>query len=204
MENLSLHTIYTVGHSNHTLEYFINLLKQIGISAIADVRSSPYSRFTPHFNKKELESSLKQKNISYVFLGNELGARVKDKSCYIDGRADYDLIAKTPLFQSGINRVIEGSKKYKIALMCAEKEPLDCHRTVLVAKQLKDKNINICHILADGKIEEGYITDKRLLKITKQISNDLFFSNPIETAYEIRGKQIAYQEKNYSIDSYHA
>jgi len=193
MENLSNYTIYTIGHSNHTLEHFLELSKVAGITAIVDVRSSPYSRFNPHFNKKELEMSLKKEGLAYVFLGDQLGARAKDRSCYIDGRADYECIAQTEIFQRGIRRVLEGAQKYNIALMCSEKEPLDCHRTVLVAKHLKDKNVQIKHVLANGVIEDNSITEKRLLDMTGQETDD-FFCDPVQKAYEIRGKQIAYRE----------
>jgi uncharacterized protein (DUF488 family) len=186
--------IYTIGHSNHELEYFLNLLKRADISAIADVRSSPYSRFTPHFSRKELEIALKQEKIAYVFLGDELGARTKDRSCYIDGQASYERIAKLESFQVGIQRVLEGAQKYNIALMCAEKEPLDCHRTLLVARVLKEKGAQIAHILANGTLEDSSVTDKRLLLMTGKETND-FFSDSLQQAYEVRSKQIAYREE---------
>ncbi len=186
--------IFTIGHSNHKLEYFIGILQKTGISAIADVRSSPYSRFTPHFNRKELEIALKRENIAYVFLGDQLGARTKDRSCYIDGQASYERIEQSKFFQEGLQRVLDGAQKYNIALMCAEKEPLDCHRTILVAKVLKEKGIQIVHILADGALEDSIITDNRLLAMVGKETCD-FFSDPLQQAYEIRGKQIAYREE---------
>jgi len=191
--------VYTVGHSNHTLERFIELLKDAGITAIADVRSVPYSRFTNQFNREALTVELRATGIAYSFLGEELGARPKDKYCYRDGKADFGLIAATQLFQSGLDRVIEGSLKYRIALMCAEKEPLDCHRTILVGRNLKGRGALIRHIHADGHIEEGALAEKRLIKHTQQEMDDMFSapetaSDPLERAYAVREQEISYAE----------
>jgi len=191
--------VFTVGHSNHTLERFIGLLKDAGITAIADVRSVPYSRYTHQFDRETLADDLRTVGIAYSFLGDELGARPNDKNCYRDGKADYGLIAATPLFQSGLDRVIEGSRKYRIALMCAEKDPLDCHRTILVGRNLKMRGVTINHIHADGHIENFDEAEHRLIKITKQEMDDMFSpsgtpSNPLERAYEIKGKEISYAE----------
>ena len=113
--------------------------------------------------------------------------------------ADYNLIAATPLFQSGLDRVIEGAQRYKITLMCAEKDPLDCHRSILVGHSLKRRNVIIRHIHADGKVEDCETAEKRLVKLTKQEMDDLFqlpgtAADPIERAYAVRGREIAYTE----------
>lgn len=192
-------TAYTVGHSNHPIEHFLKILLENNIMAIADVRSVPYSRFTPQFDRETLQAKLKSAGIVYSFLGKELGARPSDKKCYDGGTAVYDLISETALFQSGLDRVVEGCKKYKLALMCAEKEPLDCHRTVLVGRNLKKRDVLLRHILADGSIEESADADNRLVKITKQEMDDLFSqsstaTDPVERAYDVRGKEIAFTE----------
>src|SRR5712691_7200087 len=145
-------TIYTIGHSTHSIEAFVELLRQHGITAVCDVRSRPYSRMNPQFNREELKDSLKSADIKYVFLGKELGARSEDKNCYRNGQVQYDLLAQTKLFQDGIKRVEKGVKEFRIALMCAEKEPLDCHRTILVSRKLFDDGLIINHILSDGQI----------------------------------------------------
>ena len=129
-------TIYTIGHSTHEIGTFVALLMKHGIDAIADVRSAPYSRRQPQFNCKALANVLRSHGIAYVFLGRELGARSDDPACYEKGRVKHRLLARTPLFLSGIERIRDGSHRMNIALMCAEREPLDCHRTILVARQL--------------------------------------------------------------------
>ncbi len=116
--------IFTIGHSTHSAEVFLALLRQHGVEAVADVRSSPFSRFNPQFNREPLEQFLKANGIWYVFLGKELGARSEDRSCYLDGRVQYGRLAQTALFQSGLDRVQQGAARYRVALMCAEKEPL--------------------------------------------------------------------------------
>jgi uncharacterized protein (DUF488 family) len=145
--------VLTVGHSTHTIDVFIDLLRQNGVTAIADVRSQPFSRFAPQFNKVELAASLRSAGIHYVFLGKELGARSNDPGCYVDGRVQYTRLAESDEFRSGLQRVLEGAHNERVALMCTEKEPLDCHRTVLVAHRLVAEGATVAHIHADGSAE---------------------------------------------------
>src|SRR4051812_3181206 len=116
-------TVYTVGHSTHTIEKFLDLLERNGVTAIADVRSSPFSRHNPQFNKDALSAELKKRGITYVFVGKELGARSDDPSCYEGGKVRYARLAQTSIFKAGIDRMLTGAQKYRVALMCAEKEP---------------------------------------------------------------------------------
>lgn len=157
--------IFTVGHSNHSVEKFLSLLKQNGVSAIADVRSSPFSRHSPQFNQSSLRKTLTSEGISYVFLGEELGARSKNPECYVEGKARYELIAATEEFATGLDRILEGVKRHQIALMCAEQDPITCHRAILVCKHLKDTGLNIQHILKTGDLESHDHLEQRLLKI---------------------------------------
>ena len=113
--------LYTVGHSNHPIEKFIGLLTANGINAVADVRSRPFSRRHPQFNKERLAAQLAQHGIAYVFLGKELGARSEDPACYEDGKVQYPRLAATAAFKTGIERVLAGAEKFRLALMCAEK-----------------------------------------------------------------------------------
>ncbi|BAZ05152.1 DUF488 domain-containing protein [Calothrix sp. NIES-3974] len=106
--------LFTIGHSNHSIENFIQLLQKYGITALADVRSHPYSRYLSHFNQVEVKQALKDVGIGYVFLGRELGARPRDRTCYVDGKAIYEKIAATPLFAEGIQRILKGSQTYTI------------------------------------------------------------------------------------------
>lgn len=145
---MPVNNIYTIGHSNHTIEGFISLLLKYDITAVADVRSTPYSRFNPQYNREPLSVALKKAGIAYVFLGEELGARPEDPACYVNGRVDFDRVAVREQFRRGLSRVLAGADKYHITLMCAEKEPLDCHRTILVCRNLKDQGVCIKHIFA--------------------------------------------------------
>lgn len=157
--------LFTVGHSNHSVEKFLDLLKRNRVSAIADVRSSPFSRRSPHFNQSSLRKSLASEGVSYVFLGEELGARAKNPECYVEGKARYELIAATEEFAVGLDRILKGVKHYKIALMCAEQDPITCHRAILVCKHLKDAGLDIQHILKTGDLESHEHLEQRLLNL---------------------------------------
>ncbi len=156
--------VMTVGHSTHSLDEFVALLQKHDVTAIADVRSNPFSRHTPQFNQGSFRTALRERGIQYAFLGRELGARSSDRDCYVDGRVQYTRLARTALFREGINRVRSGAKTERIALMCAEKDPLDCHRTVLVARNLVDEGVDVDHILADGSVESHEEAMLRLLE----------------------------------------
>jgi uncharacterized protein (DUF488 family) len=186
--------IYTVGHSTYPLAQFIALLRQHRISAICDVRSSPYSRYNPQFNRETLRDELKKQGVSYVYLGKELGPRSDDPKCYEEGRVRYDRLAKTALFQQGITRLKEGMKSFQIALMCAEKDPIVCHRTILVCRSLEKEGITIAHILKDGSVEAHGDTMNRLREFLKLPEYDMF--TPAEQmnqrAYDLQGQKIAY------------
>jgi uncharacterized protein (DUF488 family) len=190
--------VLTIGHSTHTTEEFIALLQQHGVTAVADVRSKPYSRFNPQFNRENIEQRLGEYGIKYVFLGRELGARPDDPSCYRNGRIEFVKLASTDLFRSGIERVIRGASNYRLALMCAEKEPLECHRTVLVARALADRGITIEHILANGEIELHNVSLERLLDVVGLPNRDLFRTRQemIAEALLLQEERIAYSNEN--------
>ena len=189
--------VFTIGHSTHPLERFIELLQVAGIDAIADVRSSPYSRFNPHFNRETLRKALRDRGIAYVFLGAELGARSEDPSCYENGRVQYDRLARTELFQAGLQRVRKGAQSHRLALMCAEKDPLECHRTLLVARALAAQGVPVTHVLADGRLEAHSITMNRLLGIVGLPETDLLRSKNelIEAACAMQEERIAYKDE---------
>jgi uncharacterized protein (DUF488 family) len=190
-------TVYTVGHSTHTIEKFIDLLERNGVTAIADVRSSPFSRHNPQFNKDTLSAELKKRGITYVFVGKELGARSDDPSCYEGGKVRYDRLAQTSIFKAGIDRVLTGAQKYRVALMCAEKEPLDCHRTLLVSRALERRGAYIVHILSDGVTETQPQTMSRLLDLVGLPQVDMFHSHDdlVAAACELRERKIAYVDE---------
>ena len=156
-------TVLTIGHSNHSLETFIELLLQHRVTVLADVRSAPYSRFNPHFNREPLAAALKARQIRYVYLGRELGGRSNDPDCYEDGRIRYERLAQTDRFHEGIERVMRGAVEHRIVLMCSEKEPVDCHRTLLVAQSIDKRGMDIAHIHPDGRLESHADAMQRLI-----------------------------------------
>ena len=189
--------VLTVGHSNHPLETFVSLLKQHGVTMLADVRSAPYSRFNPQFNRKALDASLLANGIAYLFLGHALGGRPEDRSCYEDGRVRYDRLARTPLYREGIDQVVETAGVGCLALMCAEKEPLDCHRTLMVGRSLAERGAAVAHILADGTLEPHDDAMNRLLASAGLPAGDLLHSREelIAEAVALKEGRIAYTEK---------
>ena len=179
------------------MEKFLELLIAHDVTAVADVRSHPYSRFNPQFNRESLRTDLKKTGLAYVFLGQELGARTDDQSCYVECKVQYDRIARTSLFQEGLSRLAQGTHTYRIALMCAEKDPLTCHRAILVCRHLAIQGISVQHILEDGRIESHDESLTRLLSELGLAERDLFQSRDeiILDAYDLRGKQIAYTQQ---------
>ena len=147
-------TIYTIGHSNHTLEKFISLLKSNEIKFVVDIRSRPYSRYTSWFNKAAIKESLHDNEIRYIFLGDKLGGKPDDKRYYdAEGRVAYPLIAASTEFHDGIERLMKGCMGHRIALMCSEENPLNCHRFHLVSKTLENIGINVIHLRGDGRLQ---------------------------------------------------
>jgi uncharacterized protein (DUF488 family) len=188
--------LYTIGHSTQSWEQFLSLLARHRIGAIGDVRSSPYSARCPQFNRDILERALRVANIRYVFLGDDLGARRAEPECYIEGVALYDRIARTAAFRAGLQRVRKGVANLRLALMCAEKDPLECHRTILVCRHLRN-DMDIQHILNDGSVEYQADAEARLMAEEKVPGDDLFTPREelIAKAYDRRGGKIAYHER---------
>lgn len=187
--------LFTIGHSNHPDEHFLWLLRQHGISAVGDVRSHPYSRVHPQFNRERLKTILRQSGIEYVFMGSELGARSSDQNCYENGQVSYEKLAKTESFVRAMERIIDGAKRHRIALMCAEKDPITCHRMVLICHHIRNLPLDIAHILADGSLEKNEHAEERLLEATGVSSSDLFLSRDqlIEEAYGRQAQRIAWR-----------
>ena len=157
------HPVLTIGHSSHPSRVFLDLLNEHSVDVLVDVRSAPYSRFNPQFNRESLAAALKLPEIEYLYLGRELGGRPKDPDCYEDGQVHYGRVARTARFRKGIARVIIEAERRRVAIMCAEKEPLDCHRTLLVATALDAHDVDVQHIHADGTLETQANAMSRLL-----------------------------------------
>lgn len=187
--------VYTIGHSNYTVERFIELLRLHGIEAIGDVRSHPYSQYCPQFNREALERSLKSAGVRYAYFGAELGARTEDRRCYENGRVVYSRLAETEPFRAGIRRVVKAHESRRVALMCAEKDPLTCHRTILICRTLRSFVGEIAHILEDGGLEVQREAERRLMDQLGIVYPDLFHTEDelIEEAYEIQAARIAYE-----------
>jgi len=190
--------ILTIGHSTHPLNHFIALLRKHQVTALCDVRSQPYSRRNPQFNRESLKESLRESGIVYLFLGEALGGRSKDPSCIIDGKVHYDLIAQSSLFRKGLERLREEMKHHQLALMCAEKNPIVCHRTILVARHLDAMGITVKHILEDGSAMAQIDIIARLIRQLNLPEFDMFRSQEdiIHDAYRIQGERIAYEEND--------
>jgi uncharacterized protein (DUF488 family) len=194
--------IYTVGHSSQLIEEFIAPLQRHGVEVVADVRSRPYSARFPHFSKEPLRASLAAADIGYVFLGRELGARRDEPECYVDGQAIYDSIARLPAFVAGIERLLDGAQRYRVALMCAEQDPLTCHRTILVCRALTSHGLSITHIGRAGDLEDHHQAERRLVEeeLGSADQADMFapadnFPQQLQRAYARRAGHIAYRRE---------
>jgi uncharacterized protein (DUF488 family) len=194
--------LLTIGHSNHDIDAFLELLARYDISVVGDVRSSPYSRYVPQYSHKALKSALANAGIAYTFLGKEFGARSENPSCYKNGKVQYDQLAQQPIFADGIARVLDGMQRYRIGLLCAEKDPIECHRALLVARAFFDRGIPVAHIHADGSLESHQAMESRLLTVCKLPDGDMFRSRNecIAEAYLLQSDRIGYQNPDLRND----
>ena len=187
--------ISTIGHSTHSIEQFIALLYCNQINVVADVRSTPFSRYTPQFNREALKASLCSAEIGYEFLGRELGGRPSDSWCYVDGKVSYERLSQTELFQSGIEQLLVCiNAGQRVALMCSEGDPLACHRTVLIAQELEAGGLPVSHITSDGGCE---LHERLMLTLLKRfhmptVSLLQSMEDLIREALTKQGKRIAY------------
>lgn len=185
-------TVWTLGHSDHPLARLIELLQTQAISAVADVRSQPFSRRHPQFCRAELSAALKTAGMAYVHLGAALGARCPDPACWRDGRVCFELVAASEPFRAGLERVIRGAAKHRVALLCAERDPLDCHRFLLVSRRLAERGVVLQHILADGSVLSQHDAESRLIAAAGLGEADLLHSRAdlLEAAYAAREARI--------------
>lgn len=194
--------LYTIGHSSHSVEYFVCLLKNNGINCLVDVRSVPYSKYTPQFNMGEIKKSLNSSKIYYLFLGKELGARHEDRNLWTkEGYLDFEKVSKTSFFRSGIERIKAGIERgFNVALMCTEKDPIDCHRSILVAREFHRQKYIVNNILEKGEIQTQDNLEERLLdmyfpnRMQMTLFNDHVEDDAelIKKAYLLRNQDIGY------------
>lgn len=190
--------VLTIGHSTHALEAFVALLKRHEVSQLGDVRSTPYSRYNPQFNREPLAHTLAACGLEYVFFGTELGGRSDDRSCFENGRIRYDRLRATQSFQQGLERLIHNATGGRVALMCAEKEPLECHRTLLVAPALQARGVAVEHILANGRLETHAAAMERLVAMYADVQQGELFATTgdrIERAIGKQAERIAYRNR---------
>lgn len=166
-------TIWTVGHSNHPLERFLDLLGQHEIGVLVDVRSRPYSGFASHFDREAIQGPLQTAAVKYLFLGDLLGGRAEGRQFYDEaGHVLYDRVAESPGFQQGIRRLLDGLGTYRVALMCGEEDPADCHRRRLIGRVLGRHGVCVMHIRGDRRVqsEEEVAAEEKFRKTRGQMT----------------------------------
>jgi uncharacterized protein (DUF488 family) len=147
-------TLWSIGHSNHPIERFVELLRQHRIDVLVDVRTSPYSKYAGQFAREVLAAVLPREGVKYLFLGRELGGRPTGSRYYDpQGHVLYGTLAQSDLFREGLARLEQGIAQYRCAMMCSEEDPCVCHRHLLVARVLHGRGISIKHIRGDGRVE---------------------------------------------------
>lgn len=175
-----MNPVFSIGHSDHAVEDFVALLARHGVSAVADVRAAPYSRHHPQFSKAALMATLRSAGVAYVYLGEALGglpsARVRSQM----RGSGYGAMAATEAFREGIARVGRGREQHRIALMCAERDPIDCHRALLVGRALAGAGVAVEHIHANGETEGQAALERRLLDAAGRGEGGDLFATPSE------------------------
>ena len=194
---------FTIGYGDYTIDLFIDNVRSAGIDTIIDVRSSPYSRFNPHFNRENLEKSLRKRDIDYRFMGDRLGGRYTDPSMlFPDGTVNYRKVQETELFKKGIGRLLAIISSGKtIALMCAEKEPERCHRFALISPVLQSKGISVVHIRPEGKLQANEDLERELVDSFFDTSQVSISGEPMDFVglmYERVNRGIAFKGNNNS------
>lgn len=190
---------FTIGHSNQSIDSFLQLLKIHKINCIIDIRSIPYSQNNPQFNKENLKSELRNNSIFYILMSDSLGAKYNNPELlFPDGKVDFRKVRQTENFKVGIKRIIEGIKKgYSIALMCSEKDPFNCHRFVLVSYQLSKEGVSVKHICGDGSIALNSELEKKIL--SEYVSNYLT-ATLLESAMTLEDAlELGYAKRNIDI-----
>jgi uncharacterized protein (DUF488 family) len=187
--------VYTIGHATQEQGAFVGALREHEVTAVADVRSAPHSSRAPWFSQAALRDLLRASGLAYVFLGRELGGRSEDETCFVGERLAYERLARTETFQTGLGRVEKGAARHRIALLCAEGEPLRCHRAILVSRHLQARGLEVAHIHGDGALEAHEALEGRMLSECRLGDGDLFepHAERLARAYEAWGERIAWR-----------
>lgn len=197
--------IFTLGHSNYSIERLLHMLKHFNINCLVDIRGTPYSKYNVHFDKERLQKSITDAGFIYIYMGVELAAkRVRKVSYNEEGYSDFDLVVKEEEFVSGVERLKNGCKKgYRIALLGAMQEPIRCHRAILVGKALREEGFHVNHILddytivtqedIDNMVLEKYFPDRNQITIDTLLGNEKSNEELIEEGYKLANRDIGYR-----------
>ena len=200
VEQETFSSVYTVGHSNHSMETFVNLLKCQEIEVLIDTRSSPFSRYSPQFNRESLKTAVQEVGIKYGFFGRHLGGRPEDEDLYDeDGRVVYSQVAKSFLFHEGIERLMSGISKFRTVLLCSEENPSICHRRLLVSRVLFEQGVPIYHIRGNGTVE-AEADLRRQEALEKNSQRALFEEEEINEWKSIQSVLHKVQQRTFSGD----
>jgi len=204
-----LHPLFTVGHSINDFEHFAALLKDHDVELLVDVRSTPQSGRFPHFSMPAFEVLLRAEHFDYLFLGEELGGRPDDADAYRpDGLVDYRVRRKSYALQAGLDRLLKELERRRVAMMCAEEDPLECHRFLMVCPELTHRGIIPSHIRKGSRIETQEAAEDRLLAATgfdAVAANTLFpgaRTDALEDAYKLQSEKFAFRAKPFVIDTW--
>ena len=200
-QNLPVKKCYTIGYGNYPFDRFITFLQNVGIDRVIDVRSTPYSRFNPHFNRETLEKSLGRNEIGYRHMGEQIGGRYSDPGLlFPDGTVDYRKVRETKKFQDGIAEVLSIISSGKmIALMCAESKPEKCHRFALVSRDLQSKGIRVIHLRPDMTLQANEDLEKELINLLVDTRQKTISGEPVDyrdLMYEKLNRNIAFKVKD--------
>jgi len=204
-----LQPLYTLGHSILDIEHFVVLLKDHGVELVVDVRSTPQSARMPHFSSPAFEKLLQAEQVDYLFLGEELGGRPDDADAYLpNGLVDYRARRKSYAFQAGLARLEKELGSCTVAMLCAEEDPLECHRFLMVCAELTQSGIVPLHIRKGSRIETQEAAENRLLADTgfdAVAANTLFpgaRSEALEDAYRLQSEKFAFRAKPFVVDTW--
>lgn len=185
--------VLTIGHSTWPYDHFLGLLRRYAVTAVADVRTAPCSRRFPQYNRDAIRDALRRDGIAYVFLGRELGGQPRDERLLCDGVADYEKMARLDDFENGLRRLMVGARHYRIAMMCAERDPIGCHRCLLIGRALAARGARVGHILPEGPIVTQAHIEQSLLALADGQTEDLFATpaEQLNDAYRRQARQVA-------------
>ena len=192
---VSMREIFSIGYAQYTRDHLLERLREFGITALADIRTYRSSSYWTAFDSESFGPFLRAHGIAYVFLGDQLGGKPQIEALYPNERLDYARLARRDFFQAGLDRVENGAEKFTLCLMCAEKDPLECHRGLLLAPELAKRQVNVTHILYSGKLERHRDSERRMVALHRPKIPDLFgevcAERELTQAYDAQRRRMA-------------